>query len=196
MRNSIIIASLAVCMMACENPFSTRRTEAPNTSQSQWIPPHTPEDVITNLVFAIQERNSENYMRCFMDDPESSHAFHFEPDPEAAALYPYLSQWTWAQEENMIQETFALVSQDSSLSLQFPTVIRDVISADSAAIVRQYRWVIHHNDASLPKELEGQVEMRMAEGAVGEWGIYQWIDYSISDLPSASIWKAALGGTE
>jgi hypothetical protein len=195
MRNLLIIGLSIVCILACENPFSTRKPEAPNTSQSQWIPPHTPEDVITNLIYAVQERNSENYMRCFLNDP-SFRVFHFEPDPEAAALYPHLLQWSWSQEENMIQETFALVPPDSNVSLQFPSIIRDIISADSAALVRQYRWVIHHNNPLLPVELEGQVEMRMAEGVVGDWGIYQWIDYSISGLPSVSLWKAALGGSQ
>jgi len=196
MRNSVIIGLLIVCILACEHPFSARHPETPSTSQSLWIPPHTPEDVVTNLIYAVQERHSENYMRCFLDDPEASRAYHFEPDPEAAALYPFLHQWTLEQEENMIQETFSLVPVDSGLSLQFPVQVREVISADSAVLVRQYRWVIRHGNPAMPEVLEGHAEMRMAEGTLGEWGIYQWIDFSISELPSASDWKAALGATQ
>ncbi|MBN2105058.1 hypothetical protein JW835_13535 [bacterium] len=197
MRNGLVVFILMIfCITACEHPFSSRKPEFPNTSQSLWFPPHTPEEVLTNLNYAIQERNSENYMRCFLNEPESQRSFRFIPDPEGAALYPHLVQWTWNQEETMIQETFSLVPEDSSILLQFTENIRDVIAADSAALVRQYHWVIHHNDPSLPRELEGQVELRMAENAVGEWGIYQWIDNSISETPSFSIWKADLGAAQ
>jgi len=197
MRNGpAVLIFLIICIAACEHPFSARNPEFPNTSQSLWFPPHTPEEVLTNLNYAVQERNYENYMRCFLNDPELSRPFRFVPAPEAAALYPNLLQWTWSQEETMIQVTFSLVPDDSSLSLQFPETIRDVIAADSAALVRQYRWVIHHTDPALPNELEGQVELHMAENSLGEWGIYQWIDNSISETPSVSLWKAVLGAVQ
>lgn len=187
---------LIILIATCDHPFSTRDPESPNTSQSLWFPPHTPEDVLINLNYAVQERNAENYLRCFISGSESFRSFQFVPDPEAAALYPHLHQWTREQEETMIQETVSLVPEDSSLSIQFTEIIRDVIAADSAVLVRTYRWQIRHNDPALPRELEGQVEFRMAENNVGEWWIYQWIDNSISEIPSVSIWKAALGAAQ
>lgn len=197
MRNVIFILGLTLILIfACDHPFSTRKPEKPSTNQSAWNPPHTPEDVLINLIYAIQERNSENYMRCFLNEPSMSHAFHFEPDHEVAMLYPHMMEWTWDQEENMIQETFSIVPKDSSFYIQFPIVIRDIVAADSATLVRHYSWVIHHDDPSLPNRLEGQAEMRLAESAVGEWGIYQWIDNAISAVPSISLWKAKFGGVQ
>jgi hypothetical protein len=190
----VICISSVIGFLACDHPFTTRKPEKPNTSQSSWIPPHSPEDVLINLMHAVEERNSENYMRCFLNEPEVSHPFCFDPDPEAAALYPFLLEWTQSQEENIIKQTFFLVPQDSGLSLQFPKEIRDVIAADSAVIVREYEWNLHHGIASLPERLEGQAEMRMAENSVSEWGIYRWIDNRITEVPCLSLWKATLLG--
>lgn len=197
MRNVIFILGLTLILIsACDHPFSTRKPEKPNTNQSAWNPPHTPEDVLTNLIYAIQERNAGNYMRCFLNESSMSHVFHFEPDPEAAMLYPHLIEWAREQEENMIQETFSMVPKDSSLYMQFPVIVRDVVAADSATLVRQYYWVIHHDNPAVPSRFEGQAEIWLAESSAGEWGIYHWIDNAISDVPSISLWKAQFGGVQ
>jgi hypothetical protein len=183
-------------LISCDHPFSTRKPEPPVSSQSSWIPPHAPEDVLENFVHAVQERNTENYMRCFVEETSGSPAFRFVPDPEASALYPHLLQWTLAQEENMIRQTFSIVHEDSLLSVQFTEKIREIIAPDSVITIRNYQWQIHHDDPALPRTLEGQVEVRLSENTLGEWAIYTWIDHSISDTPSFSIWKASLGGIE
>ena len=96
----------------------------------------------------------------------------------------------------MIRQTFSMVHEDSLLSLQFTEKISEIIDADSVTFIRNYLWEIRHDDPALPKYLEGQAEVRLSENTLGEWTIYTWIDHSISDSPSWSIWKAALGGTE
>lgn len=194
-RSLVLIFSVFI-LISCDHPFSTRKPEPPVSSQSSWIPPHAPEDVLENFVHAVQERNTENYMRCYAGDSQGSSAFRFVPDPEAYALYPYLLQWTSGQEEIMIRQTFSIVHKDSILSMQFTDKIRDIIAPDSVVTIRNYKWQIHHDDPALPKILEGQAEIRLSENTLGEWAIYTWIDHSISETPSFSMWKASLGGTE
>ncbi|MBN1779518.1 hypothetical protein JW948_00140 [bacterium] len=194
MKSVVLICSLLL-LSACDHPFSTREPEKPVTSQSSWIPPHTPDDVLVNMIHAVHERNLENYMRCFADGSDAVSMFHFKPDPEAAALYPFLLNWTLAQEQNVLRQTFSLVPLDSSLSLTFPVTVRDVLAADSAVMVRQYAWSIHHLDDAMPTFLEGHAEIRMKENSVGEWVVYYWDDHAISDIPSFSLWKAAWGGS-
>ena len=190
-----ILILLLLLILGCMNPFSIRDSEPPINTQSSWIPPLTPEELLENFSIAVQEKNVDNFMRCLADATQDLRVFHFDPDPEVAANYPNVfTEWSRDTEEAVMQQAFSIVPNDSVSLLSFTEDIQDVVASDSAIFVRRYRLELHHTQDGLAAIYEGHGEFRMAPDQGGEWSIYHWIDNRVSDLPSWSQLKASLGG--
>ena len=189
-------AFLFFCLfLACQNPFALREPEPPIFSRSSWIPPLSPEKVLVNLQNAVAERDIQNYTRCLADPAYSSRAFVFEPDPETAADRPSVFvQWGVDRERAVMQQAFSSVPSDSTCSLLWTKVVREIVAPDTAVFVRQYRMDIRHGPAPFPSRVEGQAEFRLAADRRGEWMIYRWTDNATAGSVSWSRLKAALGG--
>ena len=191
----IYLFVISLSILGCKSIFSTRKPEPPITSQSSWIPPLNPGQVLVNLKNAISERNVENYIRCIVNPSFSKKTFHFSPDPKVAADYPELfKNWNRDKEEAVIKQAFSLVPTDSISFLDFTEGIKEIVTSDSAVFVRRYRLELHHTQSNLPRVYEGQAEFWLAPDQRGEWSIYQWIDNGLVKSSSWSFLKAALGG--
>ncbi len=185
---------MILLLVGCKSIFSTRKPEPPVTSQSSWIPPLNPDQVLINLENAISERNVENYIRCIVNSSFSKRTFRFDPDPRVFADYPELfKNWNRDKEEAVIKQAFSLVPIDSVSFLNFTEEIKEIVASDSAVFVRKYRLEFHHTQSNLPKVYEGQVEYWLAPDQRGEWSIYRWIDNGLAKSSSWSFLKAALG---
>jgi len=186
---------MILLLVGCKSIFSTRKPEPPVTSQSSWVPPLNPDQVLINLENAISERNVENYIRCIVNSSFSKRTFRFDPDPRVLADYPELfKNWNRDKEEAVIKQAFSLVPIDSVSFLNFTEEIKEIVASDSAVFVRKYRLEFHHTQSNLPKVYEGQVEYWLAPDQRGEWSIYRWIDNGLAKSSSWSFLKAALGG--
>jgi hypothetical protein len=180
---------------ACRNPFSTRKPEDPLFSRSNWTPPLSPETVLVNLQNAVAERNTENTIRCLADPSYSDRLFRFEPNPETASNHPgVFSKWGLDRETAVIQQVFSLVPKDSVCVLTWTKILREIVTADTAVMVRQYRLEVRHKPSTLPSVFEGHAEFRLAADRRGEWSVYLWTDNSVSGSVCWSELKAALGG--
>ena len=51
---------------------STRTPEAPDTGRSTYFPPTSPATVLSNLRYAVLEKNTENFMLCLSDQSTRS----------------------------------------------------------------------------------------------------------------------------
>jgi hypothetical protein len=186
---------ISILILACENPFASRKSEPPVVQHSSWVPPHYPDQVMTNLQNAVVERNVENYIRCFVHPEYSEKVFRFDADPKEAADHPgAFDLWSLDQEQSVIQEAFSLVPIDSLIVLRFTEIVREILTPDSAVVVRRYQLELHHGQSSLPRMYEGQAEFWLTEDQKGEWSIYRWIDNGIVGYPSWSFLKISLGG--
>jgi hypothetical protein len=191
---SISVTLILFCM-GCGNPFSIRNAEEPVNPSSSWTPPHSAEEVLTNLIKAIEERNIENYMRCLIDSSNSNAVFQFDPDPILAVEYASVfSDWNDQKEKAVMNLAFSKVPTDSLSKLVFTEDIKEISTPDSVVFIKKYRLELHHTDVSLPVEYEGQVEFWFTEDRQGWWAIYRWIDNSVSDYRSWSYLKAVLSG--
>jgi hypothetical protein len=190
----LLIMPILFCM-GCGNPFSIRNAEEPVNPSSSWTPPHSAEEVLTNLIKAIEERNIENYMRCLIDSSNSNAVFRFDPDPILAVEYASVfSDWNDQKEKVVMNLAFSKVPTDSLSKLVFTEDIKEISTPDSVVFIKKYRLELHHTDVSLPVEYRGQVEFWLTEDRQGWWAIYRWIDNSISDYRSWSYLKAVLSG--
>jgi hypothetical protein len=187
---------ICVCVLACDSLFTTREPEDPKGTQSNWIPPLNPDQVLLNLQNAMFERNVENYIRCLVNPLYSNRVFRFDPDPEIAANYPdVFATWDRSQEETVIQQAFSIVPADSASFLQFTEDVQEIIAADSAVYIREYRLELHHGQSGLDVVYEGYVEFRLIPDDRGEWTIVHWIDNRTGETePPWSLLKASLGG--
>lgn len=184
-----------VIVIACESPFSIREPEAPKTVRSTWVPPYSPDLVLTNMKNAISERNVENYVRCLIDTAYSQRNFLFEPSPDVAATHPVIfSVWSQIAEQNLMQQVNSLVPSDSIFYVNFIEEGTDIISADSAVFNRSYHLEVHHTEGNIPSVFEGYSQFWIAPDDRGEWAIYRWIDNNSNTLPTWSSLKASIGG--
>lgn len=135
-------------------------------------------------------------MRCFAQETYSGRRFAFVPDQEIASHHPGLfAAWDLTQEETVFRQAFSLVPEDSLSRLDFPSLIREAVVSDSAVLVREYRLVLNHPLADMPRIFQGQAEFHLSEDRKGEWVIHLWIDFkSRAECEPWSSLKAALGG--
>ncbi len=190
-----ITVVLILFCMGCGNPFSIRDAESPANPSSSWTPPHSADEVLINLIDAIEERNVENYMRCLIDSSNSSAIFRFDPDPILAAEYASVfSDWNDQKEKAIMNLAFSRVPPDSLSKLVFTEDIKEINAPDSVVFIKKYHLELHHSDSSLPVEYEGQVEFWLSEDQQGWWAIYRWIDNSVSGYRPWSYLKAVLSG--
>lgn len=194
------IKTILICLIIsgfwvlCQSPFSIRDPELPKTVRSTWVPPYSPDLVLTNMKNAISEKNIENYTRCLIDSAYSRRNFIFEPSPEVFATHPAVFlYWNRTAEQSVMQQVNSLVPSDSILYVNFFDEGTDIISADSAVFNRSYHLEVHHTEGNIPVVFEGYSQFWIAPDERGEWSIYRWIDNTSNELPTWSSLKASIG---
>ena len=182
-------------MMSSCDMFSLRDPEPPIDSQSNWVPPLSPDLVIVNLQNAILERNIENYIRCFANPSFSDSIFYFIPDPEVAAIHPEIfATWSLENERAVLQQLYSYIPDDSTSALLLTDDVLQNDQPDRAVLVGNYTLELHHTHGNWDRYYRGYLEFHMTPDRRGEWSIYRWIDDGIADSSSWSELKAALGG--
>ena len=64
---SILILT-AIVTGCLKNPYDTRDSQEPAGTSGTWETPATPEVALTNLIFAYNEKNIQNYQSCLADE--------------------------------------------------------------------------------------------------------------------------------
>ncbi|MFH1862226.1 MAG: hypothetical protein ABH878_05375 [bacterium] len=191
MRKICLIACLGIfgwLLLSCDL-FSTRSVEDPLDSGSPWIYPIQVEQVFANMMQAVSELNSVNYMRCFFEEDDPNGTFIFIP--RNIAGWPVAGPWGYSEENQTIQNLFSLSSTSS-----IPTLIlqeQDKLvygNEDSVRITELYTFSIPISDANLPEQVSGRSDFYLARNSTGYWAIYRWED--LEGSPSWTDLKAAL----
>lgn len=152
--------------------FSIRTVEPPSQGGSVWVSPTDYEILLINLQTAINQRNTQNYLRCFNADT-------FQFVPIAALFNDNESVWiNWSTQDeqayfdNMIGNL--AVSTNNSLILR-ELDVRDV-TADSLTYIGDYTLRVNHQDTSLSTLFTGQLQMLIKLNTFNEWEIFRWTD--------------------
>ena len=134
-------------------------------------------------------------MGCLVSPEHSDLAYRFVPDPQIAVNHPEVFvDWSLEKEEAVFKQIFFQIPDDSTSGLEFYEDIREIVTADSAIVVKQYRLSLQHTVTDLPSVYEGQLEFWFHEDQRGWWVIYYWSDNSVSELQPWTFLKASLGG--
>lgn len=177
MKNIIIILTIAFILQACDL-FNTRNPEDPNTGQSSFIPPTSPEIVITNFQNAIFEKNAENYISCFTDSvPYLIKSFVFTPTADANAKYPGLfSSWNLFSERQYFISLLSAVPSELSPKLTLSESNFDLLSTDSAVFKTNYFFNTNHSATGTSELFSGKLYFTLFPNNNGLWAIGSWID--------------------
>jgi len=178
---------LLLCLQGCKNPFKTRESAKPISSEGSWETPFRPEIVINNLFHAYNEKIIGNFILCLCDSfnfsaPEDSIDAFSRGRPELFA------NWNKSAEVSVTTSIFTTFRQnvDSiSYHLSFdPTPpISDDISDTVAVLLRDYEIVILNLKSAPPETTlaKGTATFHMRQTSLNWWSIYFW-----SDIPNES----------
>ncbi len=181
---------ISLFFLTCQNPFSTRDPEEPENSQSTWFQPVSPEIVLDNLAAAIREKNVDNYMRCFGSTEMLRSGFWFVPEISVANNYQSVFiNWNSENERNYVNNLFGQMPVDSVSSLIL-TDNSEFQYGDSIRTSKDYDLFIAHSNPSVPRQLNGRLDLTVRKGPDALWYISFWADYKIDDRPVWSILKA------
>ncbi len=177
--------------LSCENPFVTRQPEEPTENSSTFINPTTPDIVFINLQIAATQRNTENYIRSFVDSTRSERRFEFIPDQNIAAIQPgTFLNWNLENERQYLGQAFQATPVDSTIQLSFEERERSE-NVSTATITQDYRFTFAHSAPENPAEIQGQAIFFLERNETGDWAIYRWDDFkTIDDATSWTELKA------
>jgi hypothetical protein len=191
MRKSVLVLffTLASVIFPGCGLFETRDPEPPTGSSSTFVPPTSPDMVLSNLENAVSEKNSENYVRCLVDTLNSSQRYVFFPTATAAGRYAgTFAAWTLQSERAWFASLKALTPKDAPSYLNLDGGFA-VISADSAIYEGKYEMVIRHGVPNISETVRGTLQFVMHTDRNSIWSITRWSDISLQDETSWSEWK-------
>ena len=169
--------------------FSTREPEPPKSNSSTFVPPTTPDLVLTNMEHAVSEKDAANYLRCLPDTLNSTRSFSFTPSATAAGRYvtTFLT-WSLQSEKSYFSALVALTPTTASSSLVI-TGSFSIIASDSAIYNGDYQLTFQHGLSGVPETVRGTLQFVLATDRTSLWNVVRWIDNPIGSDPSWSDLK-------
>ena len=171
--------------------FSTRDSEAPTESRSNFQPPTSPDIVLTNLQSAISEKNANNYVLCFVDSNYSTRRFSYIADVASQSQYPVFRNWTLTNENAYFRNMLALMLPEATSILFYSTSTPPVSASDTAIFDSDYLLQVDHQKTAVSKTIKGKLRFIMSMDSRSLWSIHNWIDFkSTSTDTTWSVLKA------
>ena len=186
-RFALVIIFVFSLFVSC-SLFDPRECEYPSNSGISWQDPTSPDIVIENMQSALNG-SSVLYMDCFDD------SFVFLADTNDINEYVTynFSNWDKLVENDTVNQLFAIVPADSTISSEFLMDITNPDPAspqDSATIFREYSIAVPSANHSFAV---GIAEIKLVEDTDGFWSIKEWIDvrHEQSSFVTWAVMKAA-----
>ena len=175
-----IAVFLIIC--GCTNPFSHRKSDEPIGSSGTWEVPSEPRVVISNLLYAYNERNINNFRHCISDSFIFS-AYEDSIEAEQRGAGWKFHGWDADVEESVTRRIFLSfpLGSDSSymqLSIDLSSNPYDEENDSTATLVRAYTLLFvpagtETEDTTLAG---GEATFRMSRSSLAGWVIDTWSD--------------------
>lgn len=192
-RKIIVLPFLIYSMLftSCDI-FETRDAESPVQPKSNFLQPVTPEDVITNLINALQDRDVENYLSCLSDSNFAGKTFHFSASAGASAQFPQLTgMWDKENERQYFNNLRTRIPEDAQISLTLSNSNYNQL-VDSSVFTATYTLNIPQNESNIPATYSGDLRFSLIRDSRSLWSIYFWVDIKKDNSPSWSELKGRL----
>ncbi|TRZ63943.1 hypothetical protein D4R20_03490 [bacterium] len=188
LKNKIFL-SLFILIQGC-GLFGLREAQIPVEPRSNFIPPTSPEIVLTNLIFAVTEKDVNNYMQCFVDSAYSVKRFSYTADVTSQIQYPVFMNWQLYNERTYFNNLLALTQSQSISALNFSSNTVNLI-ADTAIFDSDYELNFNHQKTTVAKTLKGKIRLIMSSDSRNLWSVHRWIDFrNLSNDTTWSVLKA------
>jgi hypothetical protein len=172
--------------------FETRQAELPEDgSTGVFLQPDRAEVVLDNLISAIQNLNTLNYIRCLSED-----RFTFAPSNAALTTNPDIwVNWTVDQEQTYFNNMRAASESTTGHQLRLSNISNELSAPNQRQIVADYSLTVFHNRTGMgiPTNLGGRFILELESGEDGLWSIISWTDvgqgsnFSWSDLRASFL---------
>ena len=191
MNKAILILFVLISVTACDL-FTTRPSESPDQTKSNFIPPVEAMDVISNITNSFSDKNVQNYMRCFVDTLFAEKGFGFSASSEAISLYQIFSQgWGLSEERKYFSSIINKVADYIPITLGLSD---ENITNFGDSLIYSAKYTINvpvpFGDP-FPQNYEGSLQFNMLRDSRGEYVIYYWKDIKSGVLPSWSELKGS-----
>jgi hypothetical protein len=183
-----ILVLFAMLFGGCDL-FGLRDVEAPTESRSHFDPPVTPYVVISNLIYAINEKDINNYINCFVDTAYTSKWFVYTADISSQIQYPIFLNWTLSNEKTYFNNLLSLTGNNFSyLGLSEENMVE---YSDSAVYDADYSLRFDHQKTNVATVLNGKLRFILVINSKNLWSISRWIDFKSADTDTTwSVLKA------
>lgn len=157
--------------------FDTRAPESPANIRSTFVPPTTPALVITNLQYAILEKNSINYIKCL-----SQPNFQYIADSKSQQVYGQIFQnWNTNSEKFYLDNLISQTNTSASSTLFLDNTNFTFLTSDSVIYKADYIIVFQHNRNNIPKSATGSMQLTITGDENNLFGIIKWEDFRQQD---------------
>lgn len=185
MTRTIFCFLLIVCCGGC-NLFQTRDPQQPSQGSVGVTPPITPEIVLANLQLSIQNHNTDNYMRCFVDTTiPGAPVFTFVPSADFQGIF---RNWQLEDERRYFQNLGAPTSGSPYLTTSNEEYINQ--ASTTAEYTADYILFYPHHQAGVPTEVRGYMHLYLQTDGQHGWSIYRWEDTRTTTDSTWSYLKA------
>jgi hypothetical protein len=167
--------------------FDTRSAEEPDSGNTGvFVQPDRPEVVLDNLISAVENLNTVNYLRCLQRE-----GFSFAPSNNALMQNPEVwSNWTYDAEQIYFNNLRASAENTTGHRLQLTNITSEIRDTDTRQIIADYTLRVLHNrgNSGVPTAIYGRFILELQSGEDGLWEISSWSDvaqgntFSWSDL--------------
>ncbi|HEY6906367.1 MAG TPA: hypothetical protein VI230_02815 [Ignavibacteriaceae bacterium] len=187
MKNIIIYILTALVFTGCDL-LQTRDAETPNQPRSNYEQAVTPQQLLSNLVNSLKDKDVQNYINCLIDSSFSNKKFVFSPSSGAQSQYPFLTNdWNIRDEDQYFKNLITRVSDQSPITLSLTNELYSP-QGDSLIYTATYSINVPGNDPGL-KDYQGDLRFNMVRDSRSIWVIYYWQDTKSTALPSWSELK-------
>lgn len=161
-----LTVALWVSLLVGCSLFEPRQPEPPTGQEGRWNAPVSPGVVISNLEYAFEDQNIENYMTAFASD------FVFTADDRDTLLFPSgtFSDWDYSVE----REVAARIFDDADwIDLAFTDSLVDS-TAERADFYENYEFTV---SAQNPIYGRGLALFYLRREEDGYWAVFEWRDF-------------------
>jgi len=175
--NKILLLLLAVIVFKGCGIFETRTPEIPSQVRSTFVPPTTPDLLLTNLKYSLLEKNSDNYIKCI-----TPARYSYVPDSKSQLIYGTIFQnWNQTSERNYFSNLVSQTNIDATSTLFLDNPSTTTITPDSVIYKADYIVVFQHNKSSVPKSAIGNLTLTLKADESSLFYINKWEDFRKHD---------------
>jgi hypothetical protein len=163
-------------MVACTNPFSTREVEEPGPEEGSDIfdQPINSEVVLSNLRYALIQKNISNYISCFIDTSLVTMNYKFLPDQNVAK--ERFTGWDLQDEENYVRRLFNGSDQIGFEFIDKNITFTTITTSIDSVLTSPFRYELKIQFDTLAV-YNGKARMKLVKNVNSLWAIYYWEDF-------------------